>query len=33
MECTYCRKWHSFGIKSCNAQGAPKESPFKAKVN
>jgi len=24
MECTYCRKWHSFGIKNCNAPGAPK---------
>ena len=30
MECTYCRKWHSFGLKSCNAPGAPKENPFKA---
>jgi len=30
MECTFCRKWHSFGLASCNAPGAPKETPFKS---
>jgi len=29
MECTYCRKWHFAGLKSCNAPGAPKEIPHK----
>ena len=29
MECTYCRKWHSFGVKTCNVPGAPKENPHK----
>jgi hypothetical protein len=33
MECTYCRKWHWAGLASCNATGAPKENPFKLKVN
>ena len=33
MECTYCRKWHFKGVETCNVPGAPKENPFKLKVN
>jgi hypothetical protein len=33
MECTHCRKWHFKGVETCTVPGAPKENPFKEKVN